>query len=71
MATYKEIQNYIRGKYNYSIKSCWIAHAKELFGLPVRNAPNRISKDSRTNPCPKEKESIIKEAFKNFGMIND
>jgi len=32
MATYKAIQNYIKDKYNCSIKTCWIADMKEQCG---------------------------------------
>jgi hypothetical protein len=69
MATYKEIQDYVKKHSGYSVKSCWIAHMKELLGLPVKKAPNRISDDSRTNPCPEDKRACIKDAFSHFGMI--
>ena len=35
MATYKQIQNDIRSVHNLAIKSCWIAHEKELNGLQL------------------------------------
>jgi hypothetical protein len=69
MATYKEIQEYVKEYYGYSVKTCWIAHMKELLGLPRRNAPNRISDDFRTNPCPENARAYIEEAFRYFGMI--
>lgn len=31
MATYKQIQEYIKQKHGYIPKSCWIAHMKESF----------------------------------------
>ena len=34
-----------------SIKTCWIAHARETLGLPVKIAYNRKG-PSRQNPCP-------------------
>ena len=43
MATYKEIQAYVKDKYGFQPKMCWIAHMKEVCGIPVKNAPNRIS----------------------------
>lgn len=43
MATYKEIQGYVKETYGFSPKTCWIAHMKEVCGIPVKNAPNRIS----------------------------
>jgi len=69
MATYQQIQKWIKENYGFSVKTCWIAHVKEICGLPVRKAPNRINKNKRVDPCPKSKIEYIKEAFKYFGMI--
>lgn len=69
MATYKEIQSYIKEKYKCSIKTCWIAHMKEICGLKVNIAHNRYDINSRTNPCPKNKMYMIEEAFRNFKML--
>lgn len=69
MATYKQIQQYIKSTYWYSPKSCWIAHMKELLGLNPKMAYNRYSADSRTNPCPVKKQKDLEEAFKYFNMI--
>jgi len=33
MATYKEVQEYIKKKYGFIVKTCWIAHVKEMCGL--------------------------------------
>ena len=60
MATYKEIQEYIRNEKGYMAQTCWIAHTKSLCGIQTRNAPNRISEN---------KIEDIKEAFRHFGMI--
>ena len=49
MATYKEIQDWVREEHGFSIKSCWIAHMKEQCGLPLRSAPNRQGED---RACP-------------------
>jgi hypothetical protein len=68
MAKYQEIQEYIKNKYGYTVKTCWIAHVKELCGLPLNDAPKRIS-NARTNPCPYDKVDSIRQAFKYFGMI--
>lgn len=35
MATYKDIQKYIKSQHGYEVKTCWIAHAKEIYELPV------------------------------------
>jgi len=69
MATYLEIQAYVRNYYGFVPKTCWIAHTKEICGIPIKEAPNRIDSDARANPCPENKLSAIKEAFKYFGMI--
>ena len=69
MATYKEIQSYVKEKYGFQPKTCWIAHMKEICGIPVKNAPNRISPDNREKPCPPKKMAYIKDAFAHFGMI--
>lgn len=69
MATYKEIQSYVKEKYAVSVKTCWIADMKENHGLKKRIAPNRISMDSKTNPCPDDKKEMITDAFKHFKMI--
>lgn len=63
MATYKEIQNYVKENYSYCVKTCWIGHMKELCGLTVRMAGNRYLPDSRTNPCPANKQNAIRDAF--------
>ncbi|MDO5096775.1 MAG: hypothetical protein Q4D65_09450 [Peptostreptococcaceae bacterium] len=42
MATYKQIQEYIKKEFGFSCKSCWIAHMKELCNLPVQMSPRRI-----------------------------
>ena len=68
MATYHQIQKYIRAKYGYQPKTCWIADVKEQVGLPVRRAWNRLSNE-RQVPCPSEKVAAILDAFRHFGMI--
>jgi len=69
MATYKAIQEYVKGKYGFLPKTCWIAHMKEICGIPVKIAPNRYSAGSREVPCPPEKMEAIKSAFTHFKMI--
>lgn len=69
MATYKEISNYVHEKFGYTPKTCWIAHVKELCGVPISPAPNRISPTERARPCPEEKRPQIEAALRNFGII--
>jgi len=69
MATYKTIQAYVKETYGFVPKSCWIAHMKEVCGIPVRQSPNRKSSDKREVPCPPDKMDAIKNAFVHFKMI--
>lgn len=68
MATYKEIEAFVKGKYGFKPKTCWIAHVMELCGLEVKPAWNRKGVE-RANPCPENKRAAIKEALRRFGMI--
>lgn len=70
MATYKEIQNYVKSKYGFQPKSCWIAHMKELCNIPAKISHNRYDLTKREKPCPVDKQTAIMDAFKYFGMIN-
>lgn len=69
MATYKEIQEYVKMNFGYKPKTCWIAHCKEIFGLSPKIAHNRNDINKREVPCPIEKQAHIKQAFMHFGMI--
>ena len=42
MATYQQIQTWVKQKYGFVPKTCWIAQVKEKFGLHVRLVVNRI-----------------------------
>ena len=68
MATYMQIQAWVKRRYGFTPKTCWIAHAKELSGLPVRRAWNRHG-SSRAEPCPPEKKGQILNALRHFKMI--
>jgi hypothetical protein len=69
MATYKEIQDDIRRQHKCTVKTCWIAHVKELNGLPLRQAPNRYSLTHRENPCPNNVRPLIEASMRRFGML--
>ena len=68
MATYKQIQNYVKQKNGFIPKTCWIADIKSQYGLITRVAYNRKGK-GRTNSCPKNKKKFIISTFRHFGMI--
>lgn len=69
MTTYKQIQEYIKRKHGVSVKNCWIAHAKEIFGISTRIAYNRKNVNERIYPCPDDKLPLIEATFKKFRMI--
>jgi hypothetical protein len=69
MATYKEIKSDILTRYGRPVKTCWIAHVKELNGLPMRQAPNRISDTVRQFPCPERVRPMIEESMRRLGML--
>ena len=68
MVTYQTIKDYVKEKHGINIKSSWIAHAKEIYNIPVKKAPNRKGNE-RLWPCPKKRLEQIKEAFTHFEMI--
>jgi hypothetical protein len=68
MATYDQIQEYVSARHRFVPKTCWIAHVKEMVGLPVTRAWNRRC-DKREQPCPPGKVEPIKDAFRHFGLI--
>lgn len=69
MATYKNITERVKHKHGIYVKSCWIVHVKEMHGLPLRKAPNRINANKRANPCPDGKVPLIEDAFRYYKMI--
>jgi hypothetical protein len=69
MATYKEIQEWVKKHYGFVPKTCWIADVKERCGFPVKPAPNRLNKNKRKHPCPANKVFAICQALRFFGMI--
>ena len=69
MVTYRNIQDDIKGSHSISIKTCWIAHVKELNGLPLRKANNRISENDRKYECPEEIKPIIENSMRKLGML--
>jgi len=67
-ATYLEIQRWVRERHGFTPQTCWIAHCKELYGLPLESAPNRKGPE-REKECPQEKRPAILQAFRHFGML--
>lgn len=69
MATYSQIQAYIKEKYGFLPKTCWIADVKESCSLPVRKAYNGEGK--RKHHCPPNRREFIVEALRHFKIINE
>jgi hypothetical protein len=69
MATYREIQDDIRSREGRVVKTCWIAHVKELNGLAIRTAPNRRSTSAREYPCPPEMRLLIEASMRRLGVL--
>jgi len=67
-ATYKQIQAWVKSEHRFVPKTCWIAHCKELNGLPLGRAPNRQGL-RRVEPCPPAKRHAIEDALRHFGML--
>jgi len=70
MATYKQIQEFVKEKYDFVPKTCWIADVKEKSGSAPAPAPNRLTVDERQQPCPEDKQSAIEDALQHFGLIS-
>jgi hypothetical protein len=68
MATYKQIQAWVKQQYGFIPKTCWIAHVKHMSGLLMRKAPNRQGVE-RVEPCPPGRVESIRAALRHFGMI--
>jgi len=69
MATYSQIQHWVKQQHGFTPKTCWIAHVMADHGLTKRAAPNRLNPKSRKYPCPHEKRAAIDMALRHFGMV--
>jgi hypothetical protein len=70
LATYAEIQAWVKEHAGFVPKTCWIAHVKELSGVKPRLAPNRADPGKRIVPCPPGKVEPIRRALVHFGIIS-
>ncbi len=70
VSTYQDIQNLIRTGHGRTVKTCWIAHVKELNGFVLRRAPNRISTARRQHPCPQWARGLIEDAMRLLGDLD-
>jgi hypothetical protein len=69
MPTYSDIQDDIKKHDDRTVKTCWIAHVKELNGLRPKVAHNRLSSRKRAHPCPPRVRPIIEASMRRLRMI--
>jgi hypothetical protein len=69
MATYHQIQDWVRMKSGFVPKTCWIAHVKSDLGAIMRRSVNRYDHPTRVNPCPGHRRLAIEAALRHFEMI--
>ena len=69
MASYKEIQEYVRANNGFVPKSCWIAHVLSDLELTKRVSHRRRDGAPRLYPCPDAKRPAILAALKHFTMV--
>lgn len=68
MATYREIQQYVKHKHGITVRTCWIADIKEEHGLTRGPAHNR-GKSGKSYPCPPRFRPLIEDALRHFDYM--
>ena len=69
-ATYAQIKEYVLCKKRLKVSSLYISQVKRKCGLEVGKYYNVAkSEDAKQPQCPPEKEQVITDAFKHFGLI--
>jgi hypothetical protein len=61
MATDAQIQKFVQRHHGFVPKTGWIAHVKEVHGIPTLRAANRARRHRDIEPCPPEKREAIEE----------
>jgi hypothetical protein len=69
MATYTQVQRYVRDRYGFLPKTCWIAHVLADHGLTTRIAVNRKDPERRVEVCPERRRPVLEAALKELGRI--
>lgn len=68
--TYKHIQEYVRDKYGFKVRTSYIAEVMRVVGLDTHKAPNAVEQGKHEHhPCPPEKVDAIQDALRHFGLI--
>ena len=69
-ATYEQIKGRVLEQTELKVSSLYISQIKRKCGLEVGQSYNLSKKENAKQPqCPPEKEKVIREAMKYFGMI--
>ncbi len=69
-ATYEEIKEYVLEHMGLKVSNLYIAQVKQKCGIIERENYNKPKyKDAKQPQCPPEKEMVIMEALKHFGMV--
>jgi hypothetical protein len=69
MVTDAEIQKFVQQHHGFIPKPGWIAHVKEVHGVPTLRGAKRARRDRAVEPCPPEKREAIEEALRHFGVV--
>jgi hypothetical protein len=69
MPTGGEIQKFVQRHHGFIPTTGWIAHVKEVHGIPTLRGADRARHDRDVEPCPAEKREAIEEALRHFGLI--
>jgi hypothetical protein len=64
MTTDAEIQKCVRRHQGFIPKLGWIAHVKEVHGVPTLRGATRARRVRNVVPCPPEKREAIEEALR-------
>src|SRR2546427_1107803 len=64
MATDAEIRKFVQRHHGFIPKTGWIAHVKEVHGVPTLRGANRARRGRDVEPCPQEKREAIEEALR-------
>lgn len=69
-ATYTQIKEYARNKFELKVPTLYIAQIKKKCGLELRRHYNKLNKEKQVVPqCTHEKEEAIMAAFRHFKMV--
>src|SRR5207245_8891535 len=69
MATDAETRKFVQPHHGFMPKAGWIAHVKEVHGVPTLRGANRARRGRDVETCPPEKREAIEAALRHFGVI--